>query len=151
MWYGKVTLVKIHWQILFNKFLCSVWTQILCYSFCDKCSLPNKHCSWELSFNLTKTIRNGKNIYIYIFFYLSGPYLDLEIHKKWIPVVVFFFLLLFFLFVFFVFFCFVVFFLFLFFFFFFFFVCFLLLLLLFCFCFLSFILSYWFEYSAWVT
>ena len=50
IWYGKVTLVKIHWQILFNKFLCSVWTQIRCYSFCDKYSLPNKHCSWELSF-----------------------------------------------------------------------------------------------------
>ena len=56
IWYGKVTLVKIHWQILFNKFLCSVWTQILCYNFCDKYSLPNKHCSWELSFIQTKMV-----------------------------------------------------------------------------------------------
>ena len=45
-----MTLVKIHWQFLFNKFLCSVWTQILCHSFCNKYSLPNKHCSWELGF-----------------------------------------------------------------------------------------------------
>ena len=42
-------LVKIHWQILFNNFLCS-WTQILCYSFFGKYSLPKKHCLWELSF-----------------------------------------------------------------------------------------------------
>ena len=48
--YGKVTLVKIHWQIVLNKFLCSVWTQTLNYSLFDKYSLPKKHCSWELSF-----------------------------------------------------------------------------------------------------
>ena len=49
--YGKVTLVKVHWQNLFNKLLCSVWTQIFCYSLFDKYSLPKKHCSWELSLN----------------------------------------------------------------------------------------------------
>ena len=47
-----MTLVKIHWQLLFNKFLCSVWTQILCYGFFDKYSLQKKHCPWELSLRL---------------------------------------------------------------------------------------------------
>ena len=66
--YGKVTLVKIHWQILFNKFLCSVWTQILCYSFFDKYSLPKKHCSWELSLS----------------FLPVGPILNWKLHTLWL-------------------------------------------------------------------
>ena len=48
---------KIHWQILFNKFLCSVWMQILCFSFFDKYSLSMKNFSWELSFkHASKTL-----------------------------------------------------------------------------------------------
>ena len=62
MLYGKGTLVKIHWQILFNRFLCSVWTLILCHSFFDKYSLPKKHCSWELSINRKIAIATAEHL-----------------------------------------------------------------------------------------